>query len=519
MNKNKIKSIGLSLAVLSVLGIGLSGCGSEDSTPTTTSIDTIQDYVQDDITETTEQQVVEESEIKTTVNVNSSTVHLKGNLSSDFITYAPSKNKKRSYSNIGSMNQILALAVKDGQVDLSRTKTAPVNSDGDFSVEFEKNDDTDWVMMMSNSDATVADEKLGNFVSLSEGDTGLTSIPMGGALEDIDMGILTIKDDETSSSNSISDVADNFSQDMTSLLMNAGLDSSAKGAKNDYLNKNNGIFYQATLNYRFYDIDAYNIFSNIETYKYFFGGWATEIRTDQFTYSDMPQLCNGDYNIKFIPPAEIISVYDYEVHSPDNPYDDKNLNIIENGNACNSDVRFGFRSDDIYKNVHFGLHSFEGDVPEGYWKLTSNDETLAVFDLAVGSVFDKDGDFQVLVPSVKFTVNAEHKIEKIDFKWYFYNKDKNQFEEVVDETIIKKFIQYCRVSVTDHDGVDGNENRIDDNVQIIDKNNRIYTTGTTEFNEEWYVTGNTDNSKITVDNVMISVNVSQYLMAYYNYKF
>ena len=417
------------------------------------------------------------------------------------------------------MNQILALAVKDGQVDLSRTKTAPINSDGDFSVEFEKNDDTDWIMMMSNSDATLADEKLGNFVSLSEGDAGLTSIPMGKALKDVDMGELTSKDDETTSSNTISDVADDFSQDMTTLLMSAGLDSSAKGAKNDYLNSHNGIYYQSWLNYRFYDIDAYNIFSNIETYKYFFGGWATEVVTNQFEYSDMPQLCNGDYNIKFIPPEEIVSIYDYEIHSPDNPYDDKNLNIIENGNACDSDVRFGFRSDEVYKDVHIGIHSFEGDVPKGYWKLTSNDDTLAVFDFAVGSIFDKDGDFQVLVPSVKFTVNAEHKITKIDFKWYIYNKDNSQFEEVLDDTIIKKFIQSCSIRITDYDGIDGDENRIDDYVESIDKNNKIYKTEITDFNKEWYVTGNTDNSKITVDNVMIDIKISEYLKVYYNYKF
>ena len=510
---NKIKNIGLSLVVLSFLSISLGGCnGDSDNSTTSSSIDVLINNAQDDITNTEKEQVAEPI-----VNPNSSKVHLKGRFSSNLITYAPAKNKKRSYSNIGSMNQILALAVKDGKANLSLTKTVPIESNGNFSVEFEKNDDTDWVMMMSNSDATKIDEKLGNFVSLSEGDVGLTSIPMGKALEDIDMGKLTIKDDETSSSNSISDVSGNFSQNVTKLLMSAKLDSSAKGAKNDYLNSNNGIHYQSWLDFKFYDIDAYNRFSNVETYKNFYGGWSTEITTNQFTNLDMPQLCNGDYNIKFIPPAEIESIYDYEIHSPNNPYDDKDLNTFENGNACSNDVGLGFRSDDIYKDVHISIQTFAGDVPAGYWKLTSNDKTLAAFDFAIGSIFDKDGDFQVLVPSVKFTVNAKHQIEKIDFKWYIYNKDKNQFEEVFDKGIIKKFSSYCSVAVTDYDGIDNDKNRIDDSITIIDY--KIYKTEITDFNKEWYVTGNTDNSKITVDSVMVSLKVSEYLTVSYNYKF
>lgn len=100
-----------------------------------------------------------------------------------------------------------------------------------------------------------------------------------------------------------------------------------------------------------------------------------------------------------------------------------------------------------------------------------------------------------------------------------YNYTTKAYEEVLDEALIKKFVGYCGLYITDNDGIDGNENRMDDYVVSIDVNNEVYTTEITKFNQEWYVTGNKDNSKMTVDNVMLTVKVSDYLKVYFNYKF
>ena len=169
--------------------------------------------------------------------------------------------------------------------------------------------------------------------------------------------------------------------------------------------------------------------------------------------------------------------------------------------------------------MKLAVHTFAGDIPQGYWKVTSNDKTLAIFDFAIGSIFDKNKNFQILVPSPKFTVDKNYKITKIELKWYRYDYINKKYVEVIDEEVVKKFVDRCVFLITDYDGIDGNSDRIDDSVDAIANWKDIYTTKITNFNQDWYVTGNTDNSKITVEKVMLSVKLSKYLAVNYWYKF
>ena len=454
-------------------------------------------------------------------NTENSVKKFKGQLSKE-LRKAPSKHK--AISDIGDIDQILAFAIKDGKADLDKTKSVPVDNEGKFELEFDGNTDkdTDWTMMMSNSNAATPEERLGNYISISEGDIGLTSVPMGIALNDIDVGLLTKKDDETTSQNSISDLSDNFVYNGIELLTLAALDSATKGAKNLYLNYDSAseIYWNGMLTYNYSGVDGYNKFSNINSYENHYSGWAIEMLTNRYEYSEIPKLCNGDYNIKLIPPSIILSKDNIE-NSTENPFDNKDLAVYENGYTCwNKTNKFGFIAD-YDKVLHVGIFTtYQDDVPEGYWKVTQSDETVALFDFAVGSIFDKNGNYQVLMPSVKFTVDSSYKITKISIKWYRYDYSVKQYVELSNKNLIKKLVAGARFSITDFDGIDQFPNtRIGDSIELIDPSNDIFKTEISEFKYDWYVTGNKDTSKLTVDNVKFNIGASHYLQIAFNYEF
>ncbi len=445
----------------------------------------------------------------------------KAKLSSNFLNLASSNSLKKSYQSIGDISDIVCFGVLDGEVDFSTKKSTTVANDGSFSVDFKNTQIENWVMLMSNPSATALENRIGNFISLSGTNSNLSLIPMGRAIKEINAGNLTVSADETISSNSLTSLADNFEYDSTELLARASLDSSIKGAKNDLINhdSSSGVFYDSMLDFKFSDISYINnTFSDVSKYKNFFSGWSTSIITNKFTGSDFTQLCNGDINLEFQPPSEIISSETGEKYTSTSPITNATMNI--NSEECSDkNLAFVINIEEYLEQemIRIKAQTFKNNTPSGYWKLNSNKNELAIFDFNLGSIFDKDGNFQVLIPSVKFHIDSNFMVSKIDIKWYRYLKGSATFQEVTDESTITEFIKEANIYIMDMDGITSNPQIIEDSVNIINGTDLKNTIS--QFSKKWYVTGNSDNTKITVNFATITIQISSYLTVNYLIKF
>lgn len=308
----------------------------------------------------------------------SSSVSIKGT-----ITSSSSRSVMgRALSDIGDISQIVAVAMDGGSTNLNKTKEVSVGSDGSFEVGFDSADsdsNTKWVLMMSKEGNTIED-KIAAFVSMSQGDDAMTSFPMSGASGAIDLGGLSLNGSETTSSNSISDNAANFTQEESELLEMAKLDNSEKMIMNKYINTDTqtGVSYSAYVKF-WYDANlSKNEFFNVADYDY--GGYRIGLGSSHDDRSEFNSVCNGDKKIEFIPPSSIIISDTNVTVSPENPFTDKSFVMDQAGTACgDSNTTFGANIINI-GGIGYEMQAIKGTIiPEGYWKFKEDGSNYSSF--------------------------------------------------------------------------------------------------------------------------------------------
>lgn len=443
-----------------------------------------------------------------------STKSFKGKLSS---VSTGTKNLKsinpRALSDIGDISEILAVPIKDGKADLSLTKTVPVSSDSrNFEVEFSSDDlesDTKWVFMMAKDSNTIED-KIVSFVSMSQGDNAMSSFPMSGITGDIDLGELSLNGSETNSTKSISDNADNFTQEEAELLQMAKLDNSEKMIMNKYINTNTqtGIKYEGNIRF-WYDANlSKNQFFNVASYDY--KGYRFQIDTNKYTQSAFTSICNGDKRIKFLPPENIVIVDTNVTVTNATPFNDLNLVMSGSNTAClDSNTTFG---PNIYNDgISYEMQAIKGKtIPKGYWKFKENEITVAAFDFAVGSIFNQDETLNIFLPSLKFEVDDNDKITKILVEWYRFDKELSQYIKVVNDSLISGFASSLQINFTDQNGTTGT--RIEESINLGNDTGsvgNIITKEITEFQNNWYYKGHNIQSDLTLDGIVINIIFSE----------
>jgi hypothetical protein len=316
-----------------------------------------------------------------------------------------SGNGRKLYSSgltgIGSIEQILAEIIKNNEV--IDEVTIPVKDDGSFELEIPTNGDE--MIMMTKTSSDDIDNLINNFVSISENDNLLSSIPINNMVSSIDIGKVSLYNDETKTTNSIGDVSKAFSLESGILYTLSSIDGMSKYIKNNILNKqiNSNISWISMVGYSF--------------------GSSREVKFNEFTdVSSFPNLMVD--GIDLIPNTSIFN------------QDRENIYLLDpDGEVISFEL---YPSANVSQNA-LSKWTWDGDFKTGIYKVQNNDNTIAAFDLSSVSFYDQDGYYNGIHPSIRINTNSDGEAIGFDIKFMFFNKVTKKYEQITDINILKRF--------------------------------------------------------------------------------
>ena len=419
-------------------------------------------------------------------------------------------SENRDLSDIGDISQILALYLKGGEVDLTMTESVELTAQGDFDVELNSNitDDSTKVLLLMGSDSELIQNKIAGVVPLTGKYENMTSFPVSKIINDIYLGEITKENDKITSSNTLENNTDNFSLDAIVLESMAELDNIEKMALNRYLNTNTTTWIYFSPVIRFIHEQNINLiknqFSLIEDYGY--AGYRIGIYTNKESLFNFNSICDGSKKIEIIPPANVEVLSSGRIISPTNPYINNNLSIIKTDSTMCADLDMGLWAFDRHDQLgEFTLANIKGkEIPSGYWIFKEDDEVRAAFDLSVGSIFDANNNYNVLVPVIKTEVDANNKLTNIIIKWYKYDKVTSSYVEVTDPYIITNHVKEISFFLQDHNGLENN--LIYEHIYIDKKYGEISSS---YFKNDWYFEGADENTNLVLNGFSLIVDYNE----------
>ncbi len=342
----------------------------------------------------------ESNETVDTKQILDDSISLKGIISNELVNSSPAI--KKSYANIGDISQIIAFPIENGSViNVNNQQSTTVASDGSFQFSFSQK--VNQIMMMVNESAVDLEDKFKGFVAVNEDkNIQLCNFPIQNATSNIDVGTLSITNNKTTSSNTISDISTSFDLDLSTLIGLTGLGNLEKMNQNRYLaslTEWDSPYLQYTLNIQ-NDTGA-NTYSNVSSFTNHQP--FSYINTNQFTKTEFDSLKDT-----------------LKLTSPDNINIDYNVHYTESSN-----------------NTMLSFSYTENIIPSGYFKIKHNNVTSTIFDLSLGNLQDNDGNFKTILPSVKIDVDSNDKLTGFTLNWYKYNLSTSSYEKITDLTVLE----------------------------------------------------------------------------------
>jgi hypothetical protein len=329
-----------------------------------------------------------------------------------------SGNGRKLYSSgltgIGSIGQILAAIIKNNEV--IDEVTIPVKDDGSFELEIPTNGDE--MIMMTKTSSDDIDNLINNFVSISENDNLLSSIPINNMVSSIDIGKVSLYNDETKTTNSIGDVSKAFSLESGILYTLSSIDGMSKYIKNNILNKqiNSNISWISMVGYSF--------------------GSSREVKFNEFTdVSSFPNLTVD--GIDLIPNTSIFN------------QDRENIYLLDpDGEVISFEL---YPSANVSQNA-LSKWTWDGDFKTGIYRVQNDNNTIAAFDLSSVSFYDQDGYYNGIHPSIRINTNSSGELIGFDIKFMFFNRFTKSYEQITNLDLLKKFAKTLWFDFAGDDG-------------------------------------------------------------------
>ena len=370
-----------------------------------------------------------------------------------------------AYAALDQVDTLVAIPHHSGNIDegvFGGIKTATINDDGSFSINITT--DYDWVLLLVNSAATAAADKVVAYVTIpgttdtgtTDSDTTLVDFPatqMSG--NSISLGTVSagaqlqyaVADQNTE------DVAQHMNFTLEDLNQMAKYDDAYQHLANAYLNYNasTGVFYFPVPSPTWTGPLAYTLndtFSNSDDL--FYEGNQYTLTTNDTSLS-LNDICNGDVEFGLYAPESITvnmsgTIYDAAQGMLNN-------SVTRNGDYCYNDT---MNIEQNPNGFQMGFPTGEGGFKtsvSGLWELRQDGNVLASFDFdkakPVYSPLNIPVDF---IPLVKVNIDPDDAfhILSIEIKWQRYNPDTSSYEDVVDDASTDKLVYDSFVNLVDY---------------------------------------------------------------------
>jgi hypothetical protein len=369
----------------------------------------------------------------------SNSVKLSGVLPLDSANLSPSR---KAISNIGDIEQIVAIAKQNNAFQVSQD----VQNDGGFSVDLET--EYDYTVIAANPDAENLEDKFIGFVPITENaEQELIDIPIQNAIDDIDLGNFTSNGDSLVSGNTISDVSSSFDLNQDTLLKLTGLGNLEKMIQNSYL-ASHSVWETPHLQYTLDNNVSTNVgantFSVVEGF----------LQYTPYFYINNETLTQEEFNA--------LNSTNLKLLAPNGDEINYTLNGDVQNTYFNTMISYNFSSENDSEDYFDGTN-----IKNGYFKIVENNVTTSVFDLSLGKLQDENGNFTVILPSVRIDVDANDTVTGFTLNWYQYNPASAQYEKITDLAVLQELSEktntYSNLSAlrTDSDGNINNDELFD----------------------------------------------------------
>lgn len=369
---------------------------------------------------------------------------------------------------INEVDTIVAIPTDHGKVDVGvydLFKSAKLAADGSFDLTLTK--EYDWVLLLVNSNPSTPDQKVVAYVTIPASvsvaeDGSLVDLPFSAATSsDIDIGEFSADptDPHTARSNQdAQSISADVSLSLDDLKKYAQYDDAYRHLVNVYLNynysNNNGDFYFPKVEWRWQGLDIDTFDANTTSPQEFELTQTAAVINTNTESLQISDLCENDGYFGLFPPKEVS--INQKIYSENSGIMNTNMTTgtddSGNTNCYNDDeVHIG----QLTPKPNAGISTFSFNFPlvdaEGFWKLKAGDKTIALFDFALSSPLDDNGNPLVFVPSIKINKNATQtdQIDSIDIQWWQY-KGNGIYNEVKDDAIIDELVSESFINLQDY---------------------------------------------------------------------
>ena len=331
-----------------------------------------------------------------------------------------------------AVSHIGAYPVVAGDVGIDSVdegEVTPPDEQGAFSFEFVRTDGEGYVLVLLDETASEFEQVVG-FVTIPAGEEeSLLALPIEDAVADIDLGELVMLEDEAQAAMDLTTLDGYFELSVDQLIERALMDDVGRSIKN-YL-----------YNYDPVTGEHWNLQRHTGLYEPISAG------NGQFSPSDS-RLDD-----------EVMNQMNIHVRDPLGP----GVAEFESGASVlevfpSEEIEHPkIDSEDPWELATYGPEApFTTVVPErwewyweeesGYklclqpeqvapeWTITVDGEASAVFDVSFFDPFDADGNYLFYRPSARFTFSEENLLERIELRFYYYDRSVGEYTEVSDYT-------------------------------------------------------------------------------------
>lgn len=398
---------------------------------------------------------------------------LKGELGSSLKLKLKAGQRNSGSTNQQDVDQITAIPVpKTGNIDYSQVyqhiQNLDILSNGSFNIPL-TNQNYDWVYLLINTSNHITNQVVG-FITLKSSNDSLVSMPVNSITNDIQLGTVNITGNEAISSIDLSSNLASFNLSEASVLQMAKMDDVVKSVMNDYMNyhTNTGLFYHAGLSYHL-DMSTSKLAG--QTYSlpqdFIFRGYSVNFEHNN-TLLSPPNMLNNQNLIEIFPPENVFIYYPKDApgvgrtYGTTIPISSTNITTCQtNGDMylCSSSADFAAGFFDSKQGGSFGTPGsmLTTNLVKGLWTVKLNQQPIAWADFELSYPYSADGTFLGLIPSLKLTLDGASKIQRIDIKWFLYNKNTLSYQEV-EADVLKRLVKSdFTIGLTDYNGTNGTD--------------------------------------------------------------
>ena len=253
----------------------------------------------------------------------------------------------------------------------------------------------------------------------------------------------------------------------------------------------------------------YSLAQNFEGYAFHIHTGSSNVVAQNFS-----NICDNSKGLALYPSGNIVAnSITYNSNNPLQSQGSTIQNRTDGGKECGAGI-FYLRKDsngDITINFITGDTSSElaktKPIPKGWFPLKLDGQEIAKFKFSYSLPLTKDSNhLKIPTPSVKLDVENDNRVIGAYVKWYVYNEDTSQYEEV-DPKDFEWLVPEFGISMDDFNGISGNNSRLEircENIPIT-KEYVDFTKDCKGYKDIYY--NYSGNDKYSLDDLNVGINI------------